>query len=160
MVANSKCYLQKQRTLAHFAGIQSRQFHSSESRQLRTGQSEVRICFFTSELTVFLIRRKRNSESLQRIETHWLCQPCSVSPQKNLKLHMLNLWFKVLICHLGIKDWCKAIFGERKMLTETNSKIQDFDKNVLGLFLISFDAVLYCCCSLIHCTNFYVSYFS
>ena len=45
----------------------------------------------------------------------------------------------------------KAIFGERKMLTETNSKIQDFDKNLLALFLIIFDAVLQCCCSLIHC---------
>ena len=59
MVANNKCYLQKQRTLAHFAGIRSGRFHTSECRQLRTGQCEVKSCIFTSEWTVSLIRRER-----------------------------------------------------------------------------------------------------
>ena len=63
MVANNKCYLQKQRTLAHFAGIRSGRFHTSECRQLRTGQCEVKSCIFTSEWTVSLIRRERNSDA-------------------------------------------------------------------------------------------------
>ena len=63
MVANSKCYLQKQRRLAHFAGIRSGRFHTSECRQLRTGQCEVKSCIFTSEWTVSLIRRERNSDA-------------------------------------------------------------------------------------------------
>ena len=71
MVANNKCYLQKQRRLAHFAGIRSGRFHTSECRQLRTGQCEVKSCIFTSEWTVSLIRRERNSDALRRKETHW-----------------------------------------------------------------------------------------
>ena len=72
MVAISKYYLQKQRSLTHFAGIRSVCFHISECRQLSTGQCEAKTYLFTSELVVLLIRRGRNSELLQSKETHRL----------------------------------------------------------------------------------------